>query len=73
MIRMDMFWRWRLTATASRWLMWDVADDHREGGFFGGRREAGGFAVDGGIIYGGAVGGDLKGLEKIGGAGGVCD
>jgi hypothetical protein len=47
----------------------DVADDHRKGGFFGGRQGAGGFAVDGGIIYGGAVGGDLKGLEKIGGEG----
>jgi hypothetical protein len=22
MIRMDMFWRWRLAATASRWLRW---------------------------------------------------
>jgi hypothetical protein len=36
---------------------------------FWGRQGAGGFAVDGGIIYGGAVGGDLKGLEKIGGEG----
>jgi hypothetical protein len=45
----------------------DVADDHREGGFFGGRRGTGIFFVYGGDGDREAVCGDLKGLNKIGG------
>jgi hypothetical protein len=47
-------------------ILGDVADDHREGGFFGGRRGTGIFFVYGGDGDREAVCGDLKGLNKIG-------
>jgi hypothetical protein len=45
----------------------DVTDDHREGGFFGGRTGSGSFAIYGDDGDRWAVRGDLKGLYEVGG------
>jgi hypothetical protein len=51
----------------------DVANDHRESGFFGGRRGSGRFPIYRGDGDRWAVRGDLKGLYEVGGERGFGD